>query len=176
MSPHDIIQPRGQKARGGAAGIGDRWNAGIAHLPSILAILLRIGRHVLFFQPSVHGHRLAQHILQLYLIYRWENSGCGHGPYGGASSVMSHDHARRKIIQISDRHFGSSRTIRMHEARGLPRLLAPPYLHRNHADQGKQRNCPNHNPEYLLSRHRIVRHEWRVIWVLGPSEEDTRRK
>lgn len=59
---------------------------------------------------------------------------------------------------------------------GVAKTIMPPYLHRNHADQGKQRNGPNHDPDYLLSRHGIVRHEWRVIWNLGPSEEDTRRK
>jgi hypothetical protein len=50
------------------------------------------------------------------------------------------------------------------------------YSHWYHADQGKQGNGPNHNPNYFLSGHGIVRHEWRIIWVLGPSEEDTRRK
>jgi hypothetical protein len=61
------------------------------HLPSILAILLDIGRHGLFFQPSVDGHRLAQHVLQVYLIDWWENAGFGHCPHGRASSVMPHD-------------------------------------------------------------------------------------
>lgn len=64
----------------------------------------------------------------------------------------------------------------MKRAGEVAKTIVPPYLHRNHADQGKQRNSPNHNPDYLLSRHGIVRHEWRVIWNLGPSEEDTRRK
>lgn len=92
------------------------------NLPSILAVLLGIGRHVLFFQPSIHGHRLAQHVLQLYLIDWWENSGFGHCTHGRASSVMPHDHPKWKIIQISDRHVRSSRTIVCMKRGGMPRL------------------------------------------------------
>jgi hypothetical protein len=53
---------------------------------------------------------------------------------------------------------------------GLPRLSCSV-----HVDQKEQGKGAKNNANYLLSRHRIVRHEWSVIWIPGPSE-DTRRK
>lgn len=95
VSPQYIIQPRQETKDGGRNRRPverETWDS-----PSILAILLGMGRNVLLFQPAVDGDRLAQDILHRYLIDGRNHLGLTHCVRCCTTSMIPHDGTRGTV-------------------------------------------------------------------------------